>query len=80
MEKKYIYKIIVQGKMTEYEGHEKSTPEGMVRCIMCWYMTDTIFVVIDPSYNISIFQKVASPDPIKGYSELVNYIEKLKSE
>ena len=80
MQNNYIYRVLVGGKERVYETPNKSTAEMVVRGVMCWYGTDTIFVVIDPDYNVSIFQKVKSSDPIKGYCELVNYIDKLKNK
>lgn len=80
MQNDYTYRVLVDGKERLYEGHGKTTAESVVRGIMCWFTCGTIFTVIDPSYNISIFQKVSSPDSIKGYCELVNYIDKLKGE
>lgn len=78
--KKRIFRVIINGEEEEYEGHERSTSEGIVRGIMCWYSTDTLFVVIDPELKVSIFKKVHSDDPVKGYSELVDYIEMLGNE
>lgn len=80
LNKKRIFRVIINGKEEEYEGHERETSEGIVRGIMCWYSTNTLFVVIDPEYRVSIFQKVRSDDPVKGYSELVNYLEMLRNE
>lgn len=78
--KNHTFRVITNGKVKYYQGHERETSEGIVRGIMCWYSTGTIFVVIDPEYRVSIFQKVHSDDPVKGYSELVDYLEMLGNE
>lgn len=62
------YTIIVNGK--EYKT-EATTAEMAVRGVMCWYNCGTLFTVLDEKRKASVFQIIATSDPISGYRKLL---------
>lgn len=62
------YKIIVNGKIQTVTA---CTAETAVRGIMCWYPAGAFFTVIDSGNKASVFQIISTPDPVTGYSGLI---------
>lgn len=76
MDKKNVFRVIINGKIEKYDNHGWETPESIIRSLMHWYSNGTIFVVIDPEYRVSIFQKYLT---LNDNVTLIDYLEKLES-
>ena len=66
------YKILIlqnSGKYTE-EEHRATTPEMLVRSIMCWYSAGTRFIVTAEDGTTENYIITATHDPISGYTAL----------
>lgn len=66
------YKVLILRNSGSYseEEHKATSPEMLVRGIMCWYSTGTRFIVTAEDGTTEKFIVSATHDPIKGYTDI----------